>query len=196
MGIYKYIRNSWNTETPETKALWKSRLIQWRAEPVTLRISHPTRLDRARALGYRAKEGVLLVRQRVNRGTHKREDRSGGRHSSNAQKSMNLAMNYQIIAERRANDLYHNCEVLGSYFVAKDGKHAWYEVILVDRANPVVLADQRLAGIANQRARAYRGLTSANRKTRGLRHKGKGAEHVRGKRFGIAGKNNAKQQNE
>lgn len=183
MGIYKYIRNSWNTETPEVKALWKSRLIQWRAEPVTLRIAHPTRLDRARALGYRAKDGVVLVRQRVNRGTHKRMDRSGGRHSSNTQKRMNLAMNYQVIAERRANDAYPNCEVLGSYFAAKDGKHAWYEIILVDRASPVVLADERLAGVAKQRARAYRGLTSANRKTRGLRWKGTGSEHARGKRF-------------
>ncbi|MEK6848970.1 MAG: 50S ribosomal protein L15e, partial [Nanoarchaeota archaeon] len=149
----------------------------------------------ARALGYRAKDGVIVVRQRVNKGAHNREDRSGGRHSSNSQHSMNLGMNRQIIAERRANDSYHNCEVLSSYFVAKDGKHVWYEVILVDRASPTVLADVRLAGVAGQRARAYRGLTSASRKSRGLRHKGKGAEHKRGKRFGTAGKNNAKQMN-
>ncbi|MBI4145544.1 50S ribosomal protein L15e [Candidatus Woesearchaeota archaeon] len=183
MGIYKYIRNSWQSETPEIKALWKDRLISWRREPSTLRLEHPTRLDRARALGYRAKDGVIIVRQRVNRGTHRREDWSGGRHSSNMQIRMNLQFNYQSIAERRVNDVYHNCEVLGSYFVAKDGKHAWYEVILVDRSHPQVLADERLAGVAKQRARAYRGLTSANRKTRGLRHKGKGTEHARGKRF-------------
>jgi len=179
MGIYKYIRNSWNTETPELKALWKQRLIQWRHEGSTVRIEHPTRLDRARAVGYRAKTGIVLVRQRVNRGTHKREDRSGGRHSSNSQRRMNLALNYRIIAERRANDAFPNCEVLNSYFVAKDGKHAWYEVILVDRASPVVLADVRLAGAAKQTGRAYRGLTSANRVSRGLRWKGKGSEKTR-----------------
>jgi large subunit ribosomal protein L15e len=179
MGIYKYIRDAWRSDSPELKALWKQRLIAWRREPVTLRIDHPTRLDRARAVGYRAKSGVVLVRQRVNRGSHTREDRSGGRHSSNSQRRMNLHLNYGTIAERRANDAYPNCEVLNSYFVARDGKHEWYEVILVDRASPVVLADERLAGIARQRGRAYRGLTSASRKTRGLRRKGKGAEKVR-----------------
>jgi large subunit ribosomal protein L15e len=179
MGIYKYIRKSWQEPTDEAKAMWKARLIGWRKENASVRIAYPTRLDRARAVGYRAKEGVLLVRQRVTRGTHKREDRSGGRHSSNSQHRMNLQMNYQIIAERRANDAHPNCEVLNSYFVAKDGKHAWYEVVLVDRANPNVLADSRLAGIAHQRGRAYRGLTSANRKSRGLRHKGKGSEKAR-----------------
>ncbi len=179
MGIYKHIQNSWRTETPELKALWKSRLIQWRKEDVTTRIEYPTRLDRARALGYRAKTGVILVRQRVNRGTHRREDWSGGRHSSNSSIRMNLQLNYQSIAERRANDKFPNCEVMSSYFVAKDGKHEWYEIILVEKTNPNVLADARLAGIAGQRGRAYRGITSANRKTRGLRHKGKGAEKIR-----------------
>ncbi|HSU72439.1 MAG TPA: 50S ribosomal protein L15e [Candidatus Binatia bacterium] len=182
MGIYKYIRNSWQSDSPEVKALWKTRLITWRHESSTVRIEHPTRLDRARAVGYRAKDGVVLVRQRVNRGTHKREDRSGGRHSSNSQRRMNLALNYRIIAERRANDAYPNCEVLNSYFVAKDGKHAWYEVILVDRASPTVLADERLAGVAKQRGRAYRGITAASRVTRGLRWKGKGSEHTRAPR--------------
>lgn len=179
MGIYKYIRNAWQSDSPEVKALWKTRLIAWRHEPASLRIEHPTRLDRARAVGYRAKDGVVLVRQRVNRGTHKREDRSGGRHSSNSQRRMNLAMNYRIIAERRANDAYPNCEVLNSYFVAKDGKHAWYEVILVDRASPTVLSDIRLAGVAHQRGRAYRGITAASRVSRGLRWKGKGSEGTR-----------------
>ncbi len=44
MGIYKYIRNNWNNPSAEVKQLWKSRIIQWRKEPVTLRIEHPTRL--------------------------------------------------------------------------------------------------------------------------------------------------------
>ncbi len=179
MGIYKYIRESWNTETPEMKAIWKTRLIQWRKENITTRIDHPTRLDRARALGYRAKDGVFMVRQRVNRGPHNREDRSGGRHSSNSSWKMNLQLTRQSIAERRANDSFPNCEVLNSYFVAKDGKNEWYEVIFVDRANATVLSDPRLEGVAHQRGRSYRGLTSSNRKTRGLRRKGKGAEQAR-----------------
>ena len=70
-------------------------------------------------------------------------------------------------------------EVLNSYFLAKDGTYSWYEVILVDREHPAVKADKQLSGIAKQRGRVFRGLTSAGRKMRGLRWKGKGAEKVR-----------------
>jgi len=179
MGIYKHIRDSWRSHSDEVKKLWRQRLIQWRKEPVTIRIDFPTRLDRARAAGYRSKEGVIVVRQRVNRGGHPRRDRAGGRRSKHSARRMTLALNYQTIAEKRANTAFPNCEVVNSYFVAKDGKHYWYEVILVDRNSPVVLADVRLAGIARQKGRAYRGLTSANRKSRGLRWKGKGSEKTR-----------------
>ena len=179
MGIYKYIRDSYREYTDEVKQLWRQRIIAWRRDPVTLRIEYPTRLDRARNAGYKAKEGVILVRQRVIRGGHKRRDRAGGRRSKHATKRLTLALNYQVIAERRANSSYKNCEVLNSYFVAKDGRYAWYEVILVDRTNPSVLADKRLAGIAKQKGRSQRGITSANRKARGIRRKGKGAEKKR-----------------
>jgi large subunit ribosomal protein L15e len=92
---------------------------------------------------------------------------------------MNLHKNYQAIAEERANKSFVNCEVLNSYYVGEDGKSYWYEVILVDRAHPSVLADKRTAGITRQRGRAYRGLTSAGRRTRGLHNKGMGAEKIR-----------------
>ena len=68
MGYLKYLRESWKHPSPELESLWKERLIQWRQEPVTLRIEHPTRLDRARSLGYKAKPGYVVVRQRVDRG--------------------------------------------------------------------------------------------------------------------------------
>ena len=70
---------------------------------------------------------------------------------------------------------------MNSYYVAQDGNHYWYEIILVDRKHPVVLADKKLSWIAaaNKKGRAARGITSAGRKARGLRHKGKGAEKAR-----------------
>lgn len=181
MGIYKYISKAWSQPRETLGHKYREYLMQWRREPVTLRLERPTRLDRARALGYRAKQGIFVVRQRVGRGGHNREDWSGGRHSSNMSVRMNLRLNYQSIAERRANDVFHNCEVIGSYLVGTDGRNAWYEVIFVDRAHPVVLADPALkwVGLPANRARAYRGLTSAGRKSRGLRRRGKGAEHSR-----------------
>ena len=55
----------------------------------------------------------------------------------------------------------------------------WYEVILVDRDHPSIQKDKDLGPIARQRGRVFRGLTSAGKKTRGLRKKGIGAEKVR-----------------
>jgi len=180
MGVFKYLVNAWreNGMSPELK---KARLIEWRRDPVTLRIEHPTRLDRAHAIGYRAKQGVFLVRQRVTRGSHRRPDWSGGRHSHNMGARLNLRKNYQLIAEERAGRAYHNCEVLNSYYVVEDGKNYWFEVVMVDKAHPSVLSDKRTAWIAapQHSGRVYRGLTSAGHKVRGMRTKGHGTEKAR-----------------
>ena len=178
MGLYKYLVQNWRKEAMPAE-LKRARLIQWRREPATNRIESPTRLDRARALGYRAKQGIFVVRQRVSRGSHRRPDWSGGRHSHNMGARLNLRKNYQMIAEERAADAYLNCEILNSYYVAEDGKHYWYEVIVADRAHPSVVADKRTSWVVKQRSRVYRGLTGAGRRTRGLLHKGMGSEKAR-----------------
>ncbi len=178
MGLYKHLVNRWQ-EDGMPADLKRARLIAWRRESATTRLEHPTRLDRARALGYRAKQGIFIVRQRLTRGSHRREDWSGGRHSHNMGARLNLHKNYQAIAEVRANKAYPNCEVLNSYYVTEDGKNYWYEIILADRAHPSVLADKRTAWIGKIHGRAFRGITSAGRKHRGLRHKGKGVEKAR-----------------
>ena len=179
MGYLKYVKKLFQKPTEESGALVKQRMIQWRAEPVTVRIERPTRIDRARALGYKPKPGVVIVRQRVTRGGHTRPDIKGGRRPSRFHQTKNLDKNYQWIAEERASRAYPNCAVLGSYQAGQDGQHAWFEVLLIDRAHPAVLAHAPYLGIAAQRGRSERGLTSAGRKARGLRRKGMGAEKVR-----------------
>ena len=67
MGYLKYVKKLFQKPTEESGTLVKQRMIQWRAEPVTVRIERPTRIDRARALGYKPKPGVVIVRQRVTR---------------------------------------------------------------------------------------------------------------------------------
>ena len=168
MGLYKFLSNRWREENMPAE-LKRARLIEWRRQPVTLRVEKPTRLDKARALGYRAKPGIFVVRQRVDRGSHRREDWSGGRHSHNMGARLMLRKNYRVIAEQRAERRYQNCEVLNSYYVAEDGKNYWYEIILADRF---------AAGIT-AKGRSQRGLTSAGRRHRGLLHKGKGSEKTR-----------------
>ena len=39
----------------------QQRMAQWRREPVNCRIERPTRLDAARRMGYKAKQGVVLI---------------------------------------------------------------------------------------------------------------------------------------
>ncbi|MBW3022564.1 50S ribosomal protein L15e [Candidatus Woesearchaeota archaeon] len=176
MGMYKYIKEAW-----KNKDLLKQKMIQWRKEPVTTRIERPTRLDRARALGYKPKQGIILVRQRVVRGGRKRPNDMGGRRPKHARRRKVLDINYQTVCEQRAAKSYPNCEVLNSYYVGKDGKHFWYEVILVERSHPNIKKDKNLRWVAesHHKGRAFRGKTSSARKSRGLRRKGLGAEKAR-----------------
>ncbi|RME77731.1 50S ribosomal protein L15e [Candidatus Woesearchaeota archaeon] len=184
MGVYKYIRNVWKRPKANMPELMRERLILWRREPATVRIHRPTRIDRARSLGYRAKQGIFVVRQRVIRGGRMREQVAGGRRPKANRRFKLLDMNYQRIAEQRAASKHKNAQVLNSYPVAKDGIYKWYEVILVDTAHPAIRKDPQLKWITSRKhkGRVYRGLTSAGRKSRGLRKKGKGSERVRRKR--------------
>jgi ribosomal protein L15E len=92
-----------------------------------------------------------------------------------------LAKSLRLIAEERAARKFPNLEVLNSYWVGEDGRHKWFEVILVDPNHPVIKADKDINWICEKqhKGRAFRGLTSAGKKVRGLRNKGRGAEKVR-----------------
>ena len=183
MGIYKYIREAWKRpkESYVRQLLWE-RLQQWRREPAVVRIERPTRLDRARALGYKPKQGIVVVRVRVRRGgLRKQRPKNSKKPATLGVNKITMGKSIQRIAEERAARRYPNMEVLNSYWVGEDGKHKWYEVILVDPYHPAIKADPQLNWLCTgkHRGRAFRGLTSAGKKGRGLRNKGIGAEKVR-----------------
>src|SRR2546422_7592895 len=69
---YSHLANQWREKTPELKEWLRLSVVGWRKEPVVKRIPYPTRLDRARRLGYKAKQGIVLVRVRVRRGGAKK----------------------------------------------------------------------------------------------------------------------------
>jgi len=87
----------------------------------------------------------------------------------------------QWIAEERAARKYPNLRVLNSYWVGSDHKWVFYEVILVDPNHPAIYNDPDINWICDpvHKGRVHRGLTSAGKKSRGLRRKGKGAEKIR-----------------
>jgi large subunit ribosomal protein L15e len=179
MGIYKYVKKLWTKPKKEMRELYKARLIQWRKEGAIERIAKPTRIDRARTLGYKAIQGVIVARVRVEKKRRMRQKRAGGRRSRTFRRYEVINLNHQRIAEQRANKRFVNCEVLNSYFVAIDGIYKWYEVILIDRTHPAIVKNKQYKNIVKQKGRVYRGLTSAGKKSRGLRKKGVGAEKVR-----------------
>ncbi|HZX11991.1 MAG TPA: 50S ribosomal protein L15e [Candidatus Nanoarchaeia archaeon] len=178
MGMYRYLSEMVKDPSESVLAVRRDRLVNWRAEPVLLRIERPTHLARARALGYRAKKGVVLVRVRVVRGGKQRPSIRHGRRSRNLGQRFVMGKSYQWIAEERANKRFSNLEVLNSYKVGKDGVSYWFEVIMVDPEHPAVKADPRL-NVLKHTGRVFRGLTSAGKKGRGHLYKGKGVEKNR-----------------
>ena len=169
-GLYHQLRQIWKRPDPlRLRAL----MIGWRKENDVEKIDKHTRLDRARSLGYKAKKGYVVARVRLVRGGRKRERTNKARRSKRHTIRKVVKMNYRWIAEQRAQKKYPNLEVLNSYPLAKDGKHYFYEVILVDYSRPEIKNDKNINWITKKtnQHRVHRGLTSAGKKSRGLRSK-------------------------
>ncbi len=181
-SLYWYVQQLWKKPREYLGELYKQRIMQWRREPEIVRIERPTRIDRARRLGWKPIPGIVLVRVRVRRrGATKKEDNNKGRRPKANYRYRYLGKSLQWIAEEKAARKYPGLEVLASYWVGEDGEYAWYEVILVDPANPNVHSRPEYAWLLQkaQRGRVFRGLTPAGRKSRVLLNRGKGAEKVR-----------------
>ncbi len=180
---YQYIAKAWKRpDASFVKELMWHRAIEWRRQPAIFRIEKPTRLDRARRLGYKAKQGFVLARVRVRRsGLRKRRPTSGRRQKKMGVSKFKLAKSIKLVAEERANKRFPNLEVLNSYWVWEDGRYKWFEVIMVDPSNPTIQSDKNINWICDSthRGRVYRGLTSAGKEVRGLHHRGRRAEKAR-----------------
>ncbi len=172
-SMYHYIAELWKRPYDGEMALvMRQRIIKWRREPAIVRVEKPTRLDRARALGYKAKQGFIVVRVRVRKGgLHRPRPNKGRRPKRMGVYGYAPAKSIRLIAEERAARKYPNLEVLNSYYVGEDGQYKWYEVILVDPHHPAIKSDLEINWICSRkhRGRVFRGLTSAGRKMRGLR---------------------------
>ncbi|MFO7791381.1 MAG: 50S ribosomal protein L15e [Candidatus Saliniplasma sp.] len=182
-SVYKYIEDAWkNPDEGYLKKLQWERIQRWRREDNFTRVERPTRLDKARKLGYKAKQGYVIVRSKIRRGgLHKSRPKGGRKPKKLGLKKITPRKNLQRIAEERTSKRYPNLRVLNSYWIGQDGKHKYFEIILVDPHHPVIENDEKINWICDdsQKGRVFRGLTSAGRKSRGLRKKGKGAERSR-----------------
>jgi large subunit ribosomal protein L15e len=172
-SAYRQMEKHW--KSPKEMESWKNMLIQFRKQGSIQRAERPTRPGRARELGYKAKQGFVIARVRVPRGKRKTPKPAGGRRPKASGRFYPLQKSWQVVAEERAQRKFPNMQVLNSYWVGEDGINKWYECILVDPSHPSVKNDKNMQWIAGkaQTSRAFRGLTSAGKKARGLRHKGK-----------------------
>lgn len=182
LNLYKSVRLFWrNPRSEEFKAIQKPRLMQWRREESSTRVDRPTRIDRARALGYRAKQGYIVVRTKVRRGSRRMPRPNRGRTGKNLAVDRTSGRNLRWIAESRTARKYTNLEVLGSYWVGQDGRNKWFEIVMVDPSHSSIRNDKRINWIVKKtkKGRTFRGITAAGRRSRGLYKKGKGAEKAR-----------------
>lgn len=166
-GLSYYLKKEW--ENPDAETL-RSRMTDWRASDAVVKVERPLRLNRARALGYKAKKGFVIARVKLKRGGHARPRPNAARRSKRMHTRKNLEMSYQWIAEQRAARKFSNLEVLNSYLIGKDGIYYFYEVILVDPERPEIKNDRTInwIGKSGNRGRVFRGLTSSGKKSRGL----------------------------
>ena len=180
MTAYSHIQKSFEKSYAERDEHYKARLFKMRREPSVIKLEKPTNIPRARSLGYKAKQGFVVARVKVSRGSgmHTRPVK-GRRPKRMGVNKLTRGKSKQVIAEERAQRRFANLEVLNSYWIAEDGKAKWFEVILIDPSHPVIASDSKLSWAKTAKKRVHRGKTSAGRKSRGMRKKGKGTEKTR-----------------
>jgi large subunit ribosomal protein L15e len=172
-GFYHYIKQAWKKPNAARVKEIREKMIEWRAGRRIVKIEKPTRLDRARALGYKAKNGVLVFRVTIERGGRVRARPRVKRRSRRQTIRKILGMSYQWVAEQRVQHAYTNLEILNSYKLGKDGRYYFFEVIAIDPNVPEIKSDKQLNWICKSvnQNRALRGLTSSAKKSRGLMYK-------------------------
>ncbi|THU88679.1 ribosomal protein L15e [Dendrothele bispora CBS 962.96] len=174
MGGYKYVTELYKKKQSDVlRFLFRVRCWEYRQLNVIHRASRPSRPDKARRLGYKAKQGYVIYRVRVRRGNRKKPVPKGATYGKPVRQGVNhlkFQRSLRSIAEERVGRRCGNLRVLNSYWVNQDGVYKYYEVILVDPSHKAICRDPRINWIVNpvHKRREARGLTSAGKKNRGL----------------------------
>ena len=142
-----YMADTWTNMWKLNSQELRSKAVLWREEPAIIKIQRPSRLDRARRLGYKAKQGVIVVRARLGRGGMRKQRPVAGRRPKHiGVVHIKQGINMRKVAERRVNEKFPNLEVLGSYYLHKDGMYLWYEIVLADPNHPSISKDREMRG--------------------------------------------------
>ena len=142
MGAYKYIGELYKKKQSDVlRFLLRVRCWEYRQLNVIHRASRPSRPDKARRLGYKAKQGYVVYRIRVRRGNRKKPVPKGATYGKPVRQGVNhlkFQRGLRSVAEERVGRRCGNLRVLNSYWVNQDGVYKYYEVILVDPQHKAV----------------------------------------------------------
>ena len=123
----------------------RQRAVIWRNENAVTRVEKPSRIARARRSGYKAKQGIVVIRMRVGTGGMRKQRPRGGRRPKHlGVTKIKADVSMKQVAERRVLERYPNMKLLGSYFLYKDGMHYWFEIILADPSHPRIAKDKEI----------------------------------------------------
>jgi large subunit ribosomal protein L15e len=179
MGAYKYLEELWKKkQTDLMRFVMRLRTWEYRQLGVIHKVTHPSRPDKARKLGYKRKQGYVVYRIRIRRGGRKRPVAKGivyGKPKTQGVTGLKAYRSLRSVAEERVGRKLGGLRVLNSYWVAQDATYKFFEIILVDPAHNAIRNDPKINWIVRpvHKKRELRGLTSAGKKFRGLRAKGK-----------------------
>ncbi|KAI7846132.1 hypothetical protein COHA_000393 [Chlorella ohadii] len=175
MGAYKYIEELWKKKQSDVlRFLLRVRCWEYRQLPGIVRLTRPSRPDKARRMGFKAKQGYVVYRVRVRRGGRKKPVSKGivyGKPVHQGVTQLKPTRNLRNVAEERVGRKCGGLRVLNSYWVNQDAVYKYFEVILVDPAHKAIRKDARVNWICNpvHKHRELRGLTSAGKKLTGFR---------------------------
>nr|AFR90237.1 L15 ribosomal protein [Sterkiella nova] len=181
MGAYKYLEELWRKKQSDIlRFVMRMRSWEYRQLPVIHKVHRPSRVDKARKLGYKAKQGYVIYRIRIRRGGRKRPVSKGivyGKPVNQGINQLKPARSHRSTAEESEERVGRRCtnlRVLNSYWIGQDGTFKFYEVILVDPNHKAVKNDPRINWIASpkHKHRENRGLTASGKKNRGINKRG------------------------
>ncbi|HIC05446.1 MAG TPA: 50S ribosomal protein L15e [Candidatus Nitrosopelagicus sp.] len=135
----------WIKMWKDNSAELREKAVLWRKQNAMIRIAKPSRISRARRLGYKAKQGIVVVRMRVGTGGMRKQRPRGGRRPKHLGVTrIKAAVSMKQVAERRVLERYRNMKLFGSYFLYKDGMYYWFEVILADPSHKRIAKDKEI----------------------------------------------------
>ena len=162
MGAYKYLEELYKKKQSDVlRFLLRVRCWEFRQLNVIHRASRPSRPDKARRLGYKAKQGYVIYRVRVRRGNRKKHAPKGATYGKPVRQGVNQLKpnrSLRVLAEERVGRKAANLRVLNSYWVNQDGVYKYFEVICVDPQHKAIRRDARINWIADP-AVSYTHLT-------------------------------------